>query len=280
MSKALIDGDILVYRAGFAVQGQEEPPYPPNSHAKQAFKYIVEGIKRELNPTSIEIHLSPTGKENFRYEVAKTRQYKGNRKKQSKPVYYDYLRAHVLMGYPHVVAKGAEADDSLGIAQGEGTVIVSIDKDLDMIPGEHYNFVSKKRYTISKNQAFYNFCFQLLTGDSTDNIPGLPGIGPKKAEEILKRAKRDKKRMLECAALAYHYKMGDKAHDYFEEQAKLIWIMRERGKPFMITREMEHEFKIATDPWDARGPRDIRKKGRPIEEIVCGKQRESKKSSP
>ncbi len=61
---------------------------------------------------------------------------------------------------------------------------MSIDKDLDMIRGWHYNFIKDKKYFIDDQQAIKHFYTQILTGDRVDNIIGLRGIGPKKAEKI------------------------------------------------------------------------------------------------
>lgn len=242
MSKVLIDCDILVYRAGFGVQSDGEP-YPPNSHARQALKYMLESIKRNC-PGEYVYLLSGAGRDNnFRFEVAKTKPYKGNRT-APKPIYYDYLRSHLMVEYKAVVSEGCEADDLLGIYQDKDSTIVTIDKDLDTIPGAHFNFVTQTHYDVSRTQAYYNFCKQVLTGDSSDNIPGLLGIGPKKAEKILAPAKRDKRQMLRETYKAYM--AAEKDLEYFMEQAKLIWIMREEGKQFELTEEEIRDLEEAT----------------------------------
>jgi len=73
------------------------------------------------------------------------------------------------------------------IAQTEHTCICSIDKDLDQIPGWHYNFVKQIKYKITPEEGLKHFYTQLLTGDRIDNIMGVPGVGPKTAEKILKQ---------------------------------------------------------------------------------------------
>ena len=57
-----------------------------------------------------------------------------------------------------------------------------------MIPGDHYRFKrggDNQRYTVSLDQANRNFFIQCLTGDTSDNIPGIRGVGVKTAEKIL-----------------------------------------------------------------------------------------------
>jgi hypothetical protein len=96
-----------------------------------------------------------------------------------------------------------EADDAMGIAQmkhytppeNEGdrgycnSTIVACDKDMDMICGNHYNPVKDIQYWIDDFQGHKNFYKQVLTGDSTDNITGLKGVGKVGAETILKDCK-------------------------------------------------------------------------------------------
>ena len=83
------------------------------------------------------------------------------------------------------MVNGQEADDALGIAQTEDTIICSIDKDLLMIPGRHYNFVKDEFQEVTNDSGMRHFYMQCLTGDRSDNIKGIEQIGPKKAEKIL-----------------------------------------------------------------------------------------------
>jgi DNA polymerase-1 len=73
----------------------------------------------------------------------------------------------------------------MGIHQTEETIICTIDKDLLMIPGQHYNFVKDEFKTVGYLDGLKHFYMQCLQGDRSDNIKGIPGIGLKKAERIL-----------------------------------------------------------------------------------------------
>jgi 5'-3' exonuclease len=86
---------------------------------------------------------------------------------------------------------GREADDEVSIRAweainaGEGVIVATIDKDLDQIPGCHYDYRQKVFYRITFDNAEKAFWVQALAGDATDNIPGCYKIGMTKAEKII-----------------------------------------------------------------------------------------------
>jgi hypothetical protein len=53
------------------------------------------------------------------------------------------------------------------------------------VVGWHYNFVKDNLYYVNQQTASFNFYKQFLTGDAVDNIKGVHGIGPKKADKLL-----------------------------------------------------------------------------------------------
>lgn len=139
-----------------------------------------------------------TGENNFRYSIFP--EYKANRLRTPRPTFLKETRQCLIDNYRTIVSDGCEADDLLGIEQtisnnaGEETIIVSIDKDLDQIPGWHFfpglrrqgvEIRAPKQYLVSPVEARRFFYYQLLVGDSADGIKGAKGIGPKNAEKIL-----------------------------------------------------------------------------------------------
>ena len=151
---------------------------------------ILDGVNRD----TYRLFLTSDDHSNFRYDIAKTKPYKANRGK--KPVYYNELRGYLIVHWNAEVVRGQEADDAIGINMDvefyQNPVIVSTDKDLDQIPGTHYNFKTGKLYEIEDGQSlelssnrrkltgggYAWFYAQMLMGDSTDNIPGISGCGP------------------------------------------------------------------------------------------------------
>jgi 5'-3' exonuclease len=161
--KALIDGDILVYRTGYTTQDAAL------GIAKWRMDDSIRAILKDLGTEDYEVFLTSSDKSNYRFKLYD--KYKANRKSE-KPLHYSDLRDHLMAEHAAEMIFGEEADDALGIAQTKDTVICSIDKDLDQIPGNHYNFVKRLSYYVSEAEGLKFFYFQLLRGDPADNIPG------------------------------------------------------------------------------------------------------------
>lgn len=162
-----------------------------------------------------------TGKGNFRDTVAVTKPYKGNRD-AAKPVHYNLVKQWYIDQGAYIV-DGREADDELGLKQKCNTVICSIDKDLNQIPGLHFDWGKDIKYKVSEYDGQRYFLAQLLAGDSTDNIPGIPKIGMTTAFKNLDPLPElwDK---WQAVVAIYTEKGYDK--EYLTEQGKLLWMMR------------------------------------------------------
>ncbi len=223
----LLDGDVLIYRAGFAVK-DDEPPAFAVYNLKNTISKILEKF-----PLAQELAIYLSGPNNFRYELATLRPYKGNRKDERKPRDYDILRQH-LIDIGAVITEGIEADDALGTHQAsapdQSTAICSIDKDLRMIPGWHYNWVKDSLDLVSAEDADLNFWRQMLIGDRTDNIPGIDSIGPVKTEKLIASVQGDPVLVRNLVQELYQTQYGDRWREAYEEVAGLLWIEREKGQ--------------------------------------------------
>jgi hypothetical protein len=218
---AFIDADIVVYRIAFAAQ--EENERVVLSRAGEFMEDLV------MKPWVSDYKGFLTGSNNYRKEIAVTAPYKGNRV-QERPVHYQLVRDYLTSAWGCEVIDGQEADDAIGIAaysygdDDEAYIIMTIDKDLDMIRGWHYNFTKDIKYFVQEDDTMRTFYTQVLTGDRVDNIPGLKGIGPKKAEKILKDCSSEKD-MYAAVLKAY-----DNNEEYLWEMAKLLWIRRKENQ--------------------------------------------------
>jgi 5'-3' exonuclease len=173
--KALIDADIVAYRVACTLEDDDAEDFV-YARAEDLIDHIL------VNTEATEYRLFLTGKNNFRYTIYP--EYKAHRPKE-KPFWLEKCRQYLIATFNAEVIDGQEADDALGIAQTEDTIICSIDKDLLMIPGRHYNFVKDEFQEVTNDSGMRHFYMQCLTGDRSDNIKGIEQIGRKKAEKIL-----------------------------------------------------------------------------------------------
>lgn len=211
---AIIDADIICYRVGFASEDVSEEVC-----MARVTKLVNEIVYEDLKCDDYKAYI--TGKGNYRNELAVTEPYKGNRKDAKRPVHYQAIRTH-LQRLGAELVEGSEADDAVATeATKTGGWIVSIDKDLDQVAGWHYNFVKHEEYYVTEEEGLRNLFTQVLTGDRTDNIIGLKGIGPKKAEKLLQDCKTERE----------YYDACLKAYDgnqlRVDENLNLLWLRRE-----------------------------------------------------
>lgn len=277
--RPLIDGDILLHELGWSA---EFPDKESGDTVLLDFDHVLKLLNEKMqvirmdtgadeeplifisdsealtNQINRERRLFGEHREfvpNFRYETAKTKPYKGNRK-NPKPFHFNNLIAYFRSEYDTIISEdGYEADDEMGIFQvrenraGRDTIICSRDKDLRIIPGNHYSWECGGQRSIGpantdrlgrlgKNdrgevlgygQLF--FYYQMLCGDSADNIPGLPRCGTVAAYGALHQCETEEAAFRIVKDL-YRDKLGSGAKEYFLEQANLLWITQERGKGY------------------------------------------------
>lgn len=207
--KALIDADIVAYRVACTCQEDDAQDF-----VFARLEDLVDSIL--VNTEATEYRLFLTGKDNFRYTVYP--EYKAHRPKE-KPFWLEAARQYLIATFNAEVIDGQEADDAMGIYQTEDTIICSIDKDLLMIPGRHYNFVKDEFITVTKESGIRHFYIQCLTGDRADNIKGIEKIGPKKAEKLLAGCITEKE-MFDAVRNAYSN------DEEFIMNARVLWIRR------------------------------------------------------
>ena len=172
--EALLDGDIYAFRVACTTENDNE------AIAVYRVNEMIENTLAEVEASEYKLFF--TSPDNFRKHIYP--EYKANRT-ATKPKHLQFLRDYLVESWQGQVAERMEADDYLGINQHESSIICSIDKDLLQVPGKHYNFVKKEFYEIDEETGFRNFYTQLLTGDTSDNIKGIAGIGPVKAKRAL-----------------------------------------------------------------------------------------------
>jgi 5'-3' exonuclease len=226
MTKALIDGDILVYAVGFSSEDEDLDA------AILKMDTRIDEITFNCGASEYVIYLSGTS--NFRKQLFPA--YKAHRK-QPRPKHYTALRDYLITTEGAVVSENEEADDLLGINQERETVICSIDKDLLMVEGWHYNWNRDEVVEITKADGLKNFYRQLITGDSTDNIPGQYGIGPKKANDILEgceTVEQYNKAVLDSYKKHFDYCSEEDVLKHINIIGKLLYIRRQPNEEWVF----------------------------------------------
>ncbi len=173
-----MDADLVVYRVAATCDTDEEGAL---EIALLRCDKLMQDICYATDSDNYRAFL--TGRNNFRKRI--NPEYKANRKDTVPPRYLQQCRDFLIQNWNAEVTEGCEADDALGMAQNNDTIICTLDKDLDMIPGLHYNWVRNEIYDINEVDALRNFYKQLLIGDRSDNIFGVAGIGKVKAARLI-----------------------------------------------------------------------------------------------
>jgi DNA polymerase-1 len=211
---ALIDGDIVAFRCAVSVTEDE-----PEELAIYRVDVLIQQIIEATEADSYRVFVK--GDNNFRYKIYP--EYKANRKEFIDPVHRAVCHNHLLLEHNAIPAEFGEADDMLGIYQEGNTVICSIDKDLLMIPGRHYNFVKVEHSRVKPQDGLRTFYKQMMIGDRSDNLIGVEGIGPKKADKLID-------------PLDDEQDMFDVVYDKYKEDAKrfvtnanCFWILQRPG---------------------------------------------------
>jgi hypothetical protein len=262
--KALVDADLIVYRIGsvgdgnyysyrgeryknlddikkvLALEGvklkevrsqisQGKDPLPWGEVEKILIDFLEEILS---DYTDYDLFLSGLG--NFRYSLATILPYKGNRSSIERPVHYDRIRQFLVETYEATISIGMEADDAIGLAQSDSTVIVTADKDLKVIPGLHRHIYTKEVSELSETASNRYFFNQLLTGDTTDNILGLYGVGGKSTYCKSINSMDDTKDMIDLVVDQYKCRFGSYWRFFLSETVQLVWILQKRRCPIYV----------------------------------------------
>lgn len=249
---ALIDGDVLVYQAGFASDAAAKSLYRQKHPEDPELKHF--NIKKHHEPVNYTLHgtneliqslIRNAEADDYRIFVSHPvnyredffRDYKVNRNIEHKPFWYTEIKDYLFENHPTEYSEqGDEADDAMGILQCAlneddrlEPIIATIDKDLDMIPGLHYNFSKNRKkdgiYRVDDPEGLQKFYTQILTGDTSDNIPGMFQTLGKKCDMRYQypiEGMEDEREMYEYVLDVFN---GDTKH--ITSMGKLLWIKRD-----------------------------------------------------
>lgn len=203
--KVYIDGDYIAYIVAADRVGEE---LTTMAQAKTHLTDFISQIMEACGAEDYEIHITQ-GDKGGRVDQARLKPYQANRANKEVPVLLSQVRRYIADELQSYVCTTAEADDSLAmrlhearaLGQEELAVLCSQDKDLGMCQGWHVSLMTGHLYYIDGLGELYveektstdkdgkkvvrkkvrgtgglYFFFQLLTGDTADNISGLPQV--------------------------------------------------------------------------------------------------------
>ena len=199
----LVDGSSYLYRAFHAMPDLRAVPGDPSSPATGAIRGMInmmERLRKDI-PADFAVCVFDAKGPTFRDEIYP--EYKQNRspmpddlRSQIQPI-HELVR---LMGWKVLDVPGVEADDvigtlsAVGSSQGIEVVVSSGDKDLAQLVNEHITIIDtmngKRRDLVGVQEEFgvpasLMLDYQILVGDTVDNVPGVQKVGPKTAVKLL-----------------------------------------------------------------------------------------------
>ena len=195
----LIDGSSYLYRAYHAMPALTNSAGEPTG-AVYGVVNMLKSLLKEYSPQHIAVVFDAKGK-TFRDELFA--EYKAHR-----PPMPDDLRSQIeplhelvrALGLPCLIIDGVEADDVIGTLAVEATdknmdtLISTGDKDMAQLVGPHVTLVNTMTRSVLDRQGVIEkfgvpperiVDLLALMGDSSDNIPGIPKVGPKTAAKWL-----------------------------------------------------------------------------------------------
>ena len=245
MTTALVDGDLICYISAVSANGAEE--WVARSRAEK----MLDRILSEVGCDKYRVFIS--GGSNFRKKI--NSDYKSHR--PPPPEHLKATQQLLIDRYDAEVTDGYEADDALGIAQTDDTIICSIDKDLLMIAGKHYSWEIVRSgkvvrpaifRDVSYHDGIIHFYKQMLIGDVADNLFGIRGIGEAKASKLLQDVPDED--LLRTIVLNMYIddRVGGvqdrpdleiEETDRFYMNANCFWIWRDLGVTYSVREDIE-----------------------------------------
>ena len=200
-SLVLVDGSSYLYRAFYALPGLTAPSGQPTGAIYGVLTMLHKLIKDE-RPNLLGIVFDAPGK-TFRHELFP--EYKANRKSTPEDLIVQIeplLTAIENLGLPLIRVNGVEADDVIGTLakeaeqRGMNILIATGDKDFTQLVSDKITLLDTMKNKLTDRSAVIEkfglppeqiVDFLTLSGDASDNIPGVPTVGPKTAVKWLQQ---------------------------------------------------------------------------------------------
>jgi len=197
----LVDASIYIFRAWFSMSDDFVNQRGEPTNAVYGFSGFLCSLLEQTGAEHVAVAFDESLSQNFRNEIYP--EYKANRDPAPEELKRQFAWARSVaeaMGLQCFADRRYEADDLIGTladvwrTKGHPICVVTADKDLAQLVGERdYWWDFSRNQKLNAKQLTEKFGvmpaqmadYLALTGDSVDNIPGVPGVGPKSASALL-----------------------------------------------------------------------------------------------
>lgn len=232
----LLDGDLIAYRCAASCEKQGVVTEDYGVAQARANDLMVKMMQANGSDEAV-VFLS--GDNNFRKQI--NPEYKANRKDTKRPEYLEPLKTWLTEQWNATTVEGLEADDLLAMEltkDPDNRILCSLDKDLRQVPGWHYSWeisgtsVNGKQWVrpaekllVSPKDGLFNFYWQMIMGDASDNVFGFDGKARQKVPQFLEHWYLDMIQMDEQELFAF---VREKYNDdeRFLMNGSCLWILR------------------------------------------------------
>lgn len=198
----LIDASVYVFRAYYSMPPDMRDSGGNSVHAVYGFARFLGDLLERVRPEYVGVAFDGSLATSFRNRIYPA--YKANRDPAPPDLVLQFERCRQIcahLGLAWFRSSEYEADDIIGTlvhrvrAEGLRTTVVTRDKDLAQLvgPGDVYwDYAGDTRYHYHEIEERFGVAperyadYLALTGDAVDNIPGVPGVGPKTAAALMK----------------------------------------------------------------------------------------------
>lgn len=197
----LVDASVFIFRAYYSMPADMADRDGRPVNALYGFARFLGDLLEEARPTLIGVAFDESLTHSYRNQIYPA--YKAQREPAPAELAEQFSRCRELCVHLGLAACGSdhyEADDIIGTwstrlrSEGCSSVLVTRDKDLSQLirPGDYFwDFSAARRYAYGDIAERFGVVpermadYLALTGDAVDNIPGVPGVGPKTAAVLL-----------------------------------------------------------------------------------------------
>lgn len=193
---AVIDLDSIIFSAGAPNKKFDENGNPlrvdnkfvyEDKNAEQLIesaRFLMSNIISTTNSTHYIALVKGRNTTKARLDI--NSEYKQNRKKET-PIWFNFIKDYYITEWGAVEVNNIEVDDAVNITRLNipNSFICAIDKDLLNLGGYHYNWRKSEYIDVSSKESEKYFWKSMITGDSVDNIKGIPNKGSKFADIAL-----------------------------------------------------------------------------------------------